>query len=97
VILVGVILVLEAIGATAGGFFLSSADGSYELYGVFTSVLAVLNALLAIAAIVLGAIGLAARSRPKGLAGIGLGGGAVVLFGLLSSQLTNLVLFSLNS
>jgi len=94
VILVAAALALQLVSAVVSAAVLGSAAMRYDLYGLFTTVFAVLQGLVAIAAIVLGAMGLAARDRPKALAGIGLGGGTVVLFGLLAGQLTTLLLFA---
>lgn len=53
---------------------------------------AVVSGLLAAAAVVLGAIGLAQRGRPKALAGIGLGIGVAVLVSVLSGMVYSLVI-----
>ena len=95
VILVAAALGLQLVSSIGSAALISNAQAGYETYGLFIAVFAVLQGLVAIAAIVLGAIGLAARDRPRALAGIGLGGGSVILFGLVSSQLTSLLLYAL--
>ena len=93
----GYTLAMAAVQGALFGFINSSQQIFYDVFkapALFTTVFAVLQGLVAIAAIVLGAMGLAARDRPKALAGIGLGGGTVVLFGLLAGQLTTLLLFA---
>jgi hypothetical protein len=93
-LLVGLALVIQLTSSVVTAGLLSSYSGAYEAYGTTTLVFGVLQGLVGLAALVLGAIGLAARDRPKGLAGIGVGGGAVLLAGILLGQLTNLLLFA---
>lgn len=89
-IIVGVILVVELISSfTIGSMF---ATGNYDAYSAVAAIFAGVRALLAVGAIVVGGIALARRGRGKALAGIGLGGGVVVLFGILSQQITNAML-----
>jgi hypothetical protein len=93
VILVAVIMVLQTISSFLGGTILRGSTGSIQAYAAFTGATVIIQGLLAVAAIILGAIGLAARDRPRALAGIGLGGGVVVLWSILSGQLSNLVMY----
>jgi hypothetical protein len=93
-ILVALCLLMQ-LGATAiTAGMIADQNVSYEAYGLITTAIAVVQGLVALAAVVLGAIGLARRDRPKGFAGIGFGGGAVVLVGILAGQLTNLLLLA---
>jgi hypothetical protein len=87
VILVGVLLVLDMIRAIASGALFAAR--AFEVYSGVSLLFAVLQALVAAGALVLGAIALAAKGRPKALAGIGVGAGAVMLFGILMSWLGN--------
>jgi hypothetical protein len=93
-ILVAIILVLQTISSFLSGAILRASSGSFELYATYTAATVIIQGLLAVAAIILGAIGLAARDRPKALAGMGLGGGIVVLWSILSGQLSNLLLYA---
>jgi hypothetical protein len=100
---VAVILVAAALAIQLGmtlvtASFIASTDrSSFEAYGLVSTLLAVLQGLVSLAAVIVGAIGLAARDRPKGFAGIGLGGGAVLLFGVLLGQLSNVLFVTLSS
>lgn len=87
-ILVGASLALQLIQSVSMAAMFASPDFDPSFYGVVAAVFSVFQGLLAVAAVVLGAIGLAAGRRPKALSGIGLGGGAVVLFGILSGFLS---------
>lgn len=95
-ILVGVTMVIAILQTVVTATLITGTAPGYSLYGTVTMIIAVVQGLIALAAVVLGAIGLAQRGRPKALAGIGLGGGAVVLVQLLASQLLNLMLIGFN-
>lgn len=96
-ILVGACLVLEVIASISTTAIIASRDADYAAYGAVALLFSILEGLIATAAIVLGAIGLAGRDTPKALAGIGLGGGIAVLFGILVGQLTNALLIAFSS
>ncbi|MFG6444755.1 hypothetical protein ACFXQA_05730 [Microbacterium sp. P07] len=94
VVLVAASLAIQLVTSLVSAAIIGGADVRYDLFGAFTGFMAILQGLVGAAAVVVGGIGLAARERPKALAGIGLGGGAVVLFGLLASQLTTVLVFA---
>lgn len=86
--LVAVILVVANLLATIVSYGVqavimrtSSSIPELELSNLTFSII---GGLLALGAVVLGAIGLAARGRPKALAGIGLGAGAFALVNMLT-------------
>lgn len=94
VLLVAAALVIQVAQSIITAGMIGGTNTSFEIYGLLMGVIAVVQALLALAAVIIGAVGLAGRGRPKALAGIGVGGGAVLLFGLLSSQLTNVLVMA---
>jgi hypothetical protein len=91
-----VIRFVAAVASAALIGSLSSMGGGYELYGVVTFAFALVEGLLALAAVIVGIAGLVAKDRPRTLAGIGLGAGAAVLLGVVSGSLTSglIALFS---
>jgi hypothetical protein len=83
VILLGACLLLQLIQTVVQQSMIAAPDVSFEAVGLVSFVFTFVGGLLAIAAIVLGAIGLAGRDRPRALAGIGLGGGIVTVVSIL--------------
>ena len=81
VILAGCILLSQLVSALVQAAVIGG--NAYEALGVVNMVFAITDSLLAIGAIIAGAIGLAAKGRPKGLAGIGLGAGIATLFSVI--------------
>lgn len=81
VILAGCILLSQLVSALAQAAVIGG--NTYEALGVVNIAFAIIDSLLAIGAIIVGAIGLAAKGRPKGLAGIGLGAGIATLFSVI--------------
>ncbi|NLP84645.1 hypothetical protein HF576_12365 [Microbacterium sp. CFH 90308] len=59
--------------------------GDYAAIGAILGVFALVQGVLALAAIVCGSIGLAMRGRAKGTAGVGLGIGVTALWAVLGS------------
>jgi hypothetical protein len=86
-ILVGVCIVLQIVQSVSGAAMFASRDFDNTFYAAVQGVFAVLQSIIALTAVILGGIGVAGRDKPKALAGVGLGGGAVVLFGVLTSYL----------
>jgi hypothetical protein len=91
-ILVGVTLAVQVISTIATAAIFASPGLDYAAYGVVAFAFAVVQGLIALGAVVFGGIGLSGGDRPKALAGIGLGGGAVVLVGILTAQLSTVLL-----
>ena len=85
VILGGVLLVTATVSLFTQ--FAIMTSGQYELIGVVSSVMGIIQSLLAIGAIATGIIGLTRKGRPKALAGIGLGIGVAVLWQNLGALL----------
>ena len=81
VILAGCVLLSQLVSALAQAAVIGG--NTYEALGVVNIAFAIIDSLLAIGAIIAGAIGLAAKGRPKGLAGIGLGAGIATLFSVI--------------
>lgn len=91
VVAVGLVLIIQfAVSILTAVLLRSSNVDTYATYTAIGTISVFTQGALALAAIVTGAIGLSRRGRPKGLAGIGLGGGIVVLFGIVVTELTNL-------
>lgn len=90
-LIVGIVLLLF-------GFVMMLVQGGliaaevYDALQTASLLNAVVSGILAAAAVVLGAVGLAQRGRPKALAGIGIGIGVAVLVSVLSGMLYGLVI-----
>jgi hypothetical protein len=83
-LVIGVVVLLSSTASLiAQAVVISSAD--YVAIGIVANIFAVVQGLLALAAIVCGAIGLAQKGRAKGAAGIGLGIGVTALWAVLGS------------
>lgn len=78
VIFAGVLLLTQLVSALAQAAVIGG--DAYEALGALNLVFGIIDTLLALGAIIFGAIGLAAKGKPKGLAGIGLGAGVTALF-----------------
>jgi hypothetical protein len=91
-ILVAAAVVLQFIAAGVTGSLIANAAGDLSLYSVTSGVFVLVQGLIALAAVIVGIAGLVVKDRPHALAGIGLGGGAVIVLGIAASQVTNLVL-----
>lgn len=92
VILVAIAVALSFVASGTTGALIANASGNYQLIGLVSGVLSLIQALLALAAVGVGIAGLVAKDRPRALAGMGLGGGAVIVLGVAAGQLTNLIL-----
>lgn len=73
------------------------SSGDYTAIGVVMGIISVVQGLLAAAAIVCGAIGLALKGRAKGAAGVGLGIGVAALWSVLGGVLYGIIVQLLNA
>jgi hypothetical protein len=99
--LLGLVALIVGVVLLMFGFVMMLVQGGliaaevYDALGAVSLLNTVVSGLLAAAAIVLGAVGLAQRGRPKALAGIGLGIGAAVLVSVFSGVLYSVIVSGL--
>ncbi|MBW9094887.1 hypothetical protein JNB62_14435, partial [Microbacterium jejuense] len=78
-------LVLSTVTLITQAVMMMQPDYDYALINLVTTVFTSLGGLLSLAAVVLGAIGLAKRGAPKGAAGVGLGIGIATVWAILGN------------
>jgi len=78
-------LVLSTVTLVSQGAMLLQPDYDYQLINLVTTVFTSIGGLMAVAAVVLGAIGLAKKGAPKGAAGIGFGIGVATVWSILGN------------
>ena len=78
-------LVLSSVTLVSQGVMLLQPDYDYRLINLVTTVFTSIGGLMALAAVVLGAIGLARKGAPKGAAGIGFGIGVATVWAILGN------------
>lgn len=82
-------LVLSTVTLIIQAAMMLQRDAGYQLINAMTTVFTSIGALLALAAVVLGAIGLTRKGLPKGAAGVGLGIGVATVWSILGSLIFN--------
>lgn len=87
-ILVGVGLAFQLVQAVVAAAMIAASDFDAGAYSLAQGLFGILQGLIALAALTLGIVGLVARGKPRTLAGIGVGGGGVILFGIVITMLT---------
>ncbi|MBD3942969.1 hypothetical protein IF188_14840 [Microbacterium sp. NEAU-LLC] len=78
-------LVLSTVTLVTQAAMMLQPNYNYVLVNLVTTVFTSIGGLLALAAVVLGAIGLAKKGAPKGAAGIGLGIGVATIWAILGN------------
>ncbi|WP_185843176.1 hypothetical protein [Microbacterium kyungheense] len=78
-------LVLSTVTLVSQAVLMMQSDYDYVLINLVTTVLTSIGGLLSLAAVVLGAIGLAKKGAPKGAAGVGLGIGIATVWAILGN------------
>ena len=78
-------LVLSTVTLISQAVMLLQPDYDYQLVNLVTTVFTSIGGLMALAAVVLGAIGLAKKGAPKAAAGIGLGIGIATVWAILGN------------
>ncbi|GAA5195929.1 hypothetical protein [Microbacterium jejuense] len=78
-------LALSTVTLISQAAMMLQPDYDYMLVNLVTTVFTSIGGLMALAAVVLGAIGLAKKGAPKGAAGVGLGIGVATVWAILGN------------